>query len=334
MRIRTAFHPWRRPVLALGVAAVLSCPTTIWAQSNGPVVQGGHAQLVKPSMKAISDGFEIPAGAQITTADLGLRVTMPDGTKLTIAHQATIHFAGVIGSTQDIYSLNVMRGEIVLDTSSRPHDAAPMRYRVTTPLNTIITFRATSGNIIVRSALDRIECNVCAPGDFQVRSLDKVVALDEPGAVATVTPDKGVVVATNLSRYVAFTADAKPMPVGASSAQSSLRVNEVAVQLRDNGGDRSSVAVCPAQHVRLTAAGGRPPYRAASTNGSVVDVMKSSAASPQSEFSYALKPGLPGNSEVTVMDARGKSALVELHVLKTTSQTCKYYRGIDIESLK
>ncbi|HEY0382672.1 MAG TPA: hypothetical protein VGC72_10765 [Candidatus Elarobacter sp.] len=328
--------PWRRPLLVFGVAAFASCPTMIGAESTGPIVRGGHAQLVRPSEKAISDGFEIPAGARITTADVGLRVAMPDGTKLTVGHQATVQFAG-LGSTPGIYSLDVTRGEIALDTSGRARDAVPMRYRVTTPLNTVITFRATSGNIIVRSTLDRIECNVCAAGDFKVRSLGKEVALDEPGAVATVTLDKGVVVATNLYRYAVALTDAKPASGGAFASPASpgaLRVNEVALQLRDSGGDRSSVAVCPAQHVRLTAVGGRPPYRAASTNGSVADVLNSYAAPKRAAYSYALKAGIPGDSEITVMDEHGKSALVALHVLKSTSHTCQVYRDIDVDALR
>jgi hypothetical protein len=61
----------------------------------------------------------------------------------------------------------------------------------------------------------------------------------------------------------------------------------------------------------------------------VADVARSTGPAPPTAFAYAVKPGQPGNSEITVMDVRGKSALVALHVLKASSKTCRLYREAD-----
>jgi hypothetical protein len=330
-------------------AALLLWPVGMAADVADPadaIVVQGHARLVGRAHTAVASGFRIARGSELKTAENELQVSLPDKTRLTIGHNAGIRFVGFSDAKQHVFSLDVLAGEIILDTKNRPSETGGIHYRVTTPLHTVITFRATRGNIIISDKIDRIECDLCAPGDFEVRSLDKVVALDEPGKVATVTADKGIVVAMDVLRLAVAYNNSGAHPQfnwnnGAAMSSGSWgtqRVNEVAVEVRAAGGDRSSIVVCPDQYVRLTASGGQGAYRAASTNGSVVGVFgigpnsgRYTSNSPEpglKSFSYALKPTVPGNSEVTVMDADGKSALVALHVLDPSSSTCRVYRRI------
>lgn len=298
------------------------------------VVTDGIGELVEgESVRAVGKGASIPPGANVRTAAATLSITLPDGTLLKLRPGTNVHFAGRTDAHPEAFSIDVFNGEVALDTRKRTAGAAVIAYRLTTPLHTIVAFRATSGSINVATAVDRITCSVCARGDFSVRSSTRRIELDKDGKVATVTPDQGIVVALDPPRdspnsgglFIGNVIGAIIGSYGAINSRPAQlpRVDEVALELQKGVGDRVPIDTCLNQVVRLALSGGQPPYHTTSRNESVVHVLGfGPSAGIEASARAVIAAEMPGRTDVTATDDLGDSALLSVRVVSSTSPVC------------
>jgi hypothetical protein len=244
-------------------------------------------------------GSSIPAGATVQAAYPSV-VRMPDGTLVALQPNAAAVFTG--NNSVEPYRIHLERGEISLDASTRAPGVHPMRYQLTTPLHTVISFLAMQGTVVVDGDRERVFCERCGHGDFTVRSFENSMSLERSGQVALITAEGGlhggVIVKSAL-----LTAPLPPNSwprLGGGWAERSL-----VLSVRDAGGDHPKIGPCPGLPVTMRVVGATPPISVVPADESAATIDYGST----SESFMLVANGAP--TTISLKDAIGRTAVIE-----------------------
>lgn len=287
-----------RAAAAMGFLFLLTpyAPPADAATRGMPSIVMGHLSVNGGDQTA---GSSIPAGARVEAAYPAV-VRMPDGTLLALQPNVAAVFTG--NSNNDPYRIRIERGEISLDASTRTPGSRPLRYQLTTPLHTVISFLAMQGTVVVDGGRERVFCERCGRGEFTVRSFDNSMSLERSGQVALVTAEGGL----HGGVIVKSAPFATPLPpnawprFGGGWAERSL-----VLSVREAGGDHPKIVPCPGIAVTMRVVGATPPI-------SVVPADESAAtidAGATSESFMLVANGTP--TTISLTDALGRTAVIE-----------------------
>ena len=269
-----------------------------------PSIVMGHLSVNGGDQTA---GSSIPAGATVEAAYPAV-VRMPDGTLVALQPNAAAVFAGnntavsTPNGNDDPYRIRIERGELSLDASTRIPGARPLRYQLTTPLHTVISFLALQGTVVVDGGRERVFCERCGRGDFTVRSFDNSMSLERSGQVALVTAEGGL----HGGVIVKSTPFATPLPpnawprFGGGWAERSL-----VLSVREAGGDHPKIVPCPGIPVTMRVVGATPPISIVPADVSAATI----DAGATSESFRLVANGAP--TTISLTDALGRSAVIE-----------------------